>query len=188
MGEVSYMAKKEKEKKPKEIIFSEETDSTINGYAIGLSFTGIGVFLLLKPDYFAIPIISYIVGAVIGVIGVLGTGVELSKHSKVRGLDNLVLGMLFLGGWLLGYTMVHSIWLNILIFVLLVLGCYAVCRGLIQGVVSIARNIRDNQKEKNESKGKVIGSALTQTVLFLTQLCGLLLAIINVLKAIPQTR
>lgn len=34
------MAKKEKIKKPKQIVFSEEIDSAINGYAIGLSFTG----------------------------------------------------------------------------------------------------------------------------------------------------
>lgn len=180
------MAKKEKEKKPKQIVFSEETDSAINGYAIGISFTGIGVFLLLKPDYFAIPIISYIVGAIIGVIGVLGTGVELSKHSKVKGMGNLTAGMLFLSGWLWGYLKVHAIWLNILIFILLVLGCYLVCLGLIQSVVSIVRNVRESRKERNESKSKVIGSAITQIVLFLTQLCGLLLAIINVLKALPQ--
>ena len=180
------MEKGKKEKKPKQIVFSEEIDSAINGYAIGISFTGIGVFLLLKPDYFAIPIISYIVGAIIGVIGVLGTGVELSKHSKVKGMGNLTAGLLFLGGWLLGYVKVHAIWLNILLFSLLVLGCYAVCLGLIQSTVSIVRNIRESRKVENESKGKVLWSAITQIVLFLTQLCGLLLAIINVLKAMPQ--
>ena len=179
------MAKKAKEKKPREIVFSEEIDSAINGYAIGLSFTGIGIFLLLKPDYFAIPVISYVVGAIIGVIGVLGTGVELSKHSKVKGMGALVTGILLLGIWALAYVKVHSIWLNDLVFVFLVGGCYAVCLGLLQGAVSIARNIRESRKDKNESKGKVIGSALTQIVLFLTQLCGLLLAIINVLKAMP---
>lgn len=180
------MAKKEKEKRQKKIVFTEEIDSTINGYAIGISFTGIGVFLLLKPDYFAIPLISYIVGAIIGVFGVLGTGIELSKHSKVKGLGNLILGIVLLAGWLLGYIKVHSIWLNIVIFVLLVLGCYAICVGLIQGVVSIVQNVRVSRQEKNESKGKTIGSALTQAVLFLTQLCGLLLAIVNVLKALPK--
>ena len=163
------MRKKETKKKPRQIVFSEEIDSAINGYAIGLSFTGIGVFLLLKPEF-----------------GVLGTGVELSKHSKVKGMGNLTIGMLFLGCWFWGYVKVHAIWLNVLIFVLLVLGCYSVCLGVIQGAVSIARNIRESQQEKKESKGKVIGSALTQIVLFLTQLCGLLLAIINVLKAMPQ--
>lgn len=180
------MAKKEQEKKPREIVFSEEIDSAINGYAIGLSFTGIGLFLLLKPDYFVIPFISYVVGAIIGVIGVLGTGVELSKHSQVKGLGSLVTGILFLGIWALAYVKVHSIWLNIPVFILLVGGCYAVCLGLLQGVVSIARNIRESQRDKSESKGKIIGSALTQIVLFLTQLCGLLLAIINVLKVMPQ--
>ena len=180
------MAKKVKEKKPREIVFSEEIDSAINGYAIGLSFTGIGIFLLLKPDYFAIPFISYAVGAIIGVIGVLGTGVELSKHSKVKGLGALVTGILLLGIWAFAYVKVHSIWLNILAFVFLIGGCYAVCLGLLQGAVSIARNIRESRKDERENKGKVIGSALTQIVLFLTQLCGLLLAIINVLKAMPS--
>lgn len=177
------MAKRDK--KPREIVFSEEIDSAINGYAIGLSFTGIGIFLLLKSDYFAIPFISYVVGAIIGVIGVLGTGVELSKYSKVKGLGALVTGILFLGIWAFAYVKVHSIWLNILVFVFLVGGCYAICLGLLQGAVSIVRNIRESRKEKNESKGKVVGSALTQIVLFLTQLCGLLLAVINVLKAMP---
>ena len=145
------------------------------------------MFLLLRPDYFAFPVISYIVGAIIGVIGVLGTGVELSRHSKVKGLGNIVVGMLFLGGWFLGYTQIHAVWLNVSIFLLLVLGCYAVCLGLIQSVVSIVRNIRVTKTEKKNSKGKIIGSALTQIVLFLTQLSGLLLAVINVLKAIsPQ--
>lgn len=98
------MAKKEKIKKPRQIVLSEEIDSAINGYAIGLSFTGIGVFLLLKPEYFAIPVVSYIVGAIMGVFGVLGTGVELSKHSKVKGMGNLTIGMLFLGCWFWGYV------------------------------------------------------------------------------------
>lgn len=180
------METKASTKNEKQPIFSKEIDSAINGYAVGISFTGIGVFLLLKPDYFAIPLISYIVGAIIGVIGVLGTGLELSKHSKVKGLGNLIAGMLLLGGWFLGYIKVHSIWLNILIFILLVLGCYTVCLGLLQGVVSIARNVRKSRDEENKSKGRVAGDALTQIILFLTQLCGLLLAIVNILKVLPQ--
>ena len=100
-------------------------------------------------------------------------------------MDKLTFGILFLAGWILGYTFVHSTWLNIAIFAFLVLGCYAVCLGLIQGAVSIARNVQASQKEGSESKGKIIGSTLTQIILFLTQLCGLLLAAINVLKAIP---
>ena len=176
----------EKEKKTKQVVFTEEIDSAINGYAIGLSFTSIGLFLLLKPDYFTIPIISYIAGAIIGVIGVLGTGIELSKHSKVKGLDSIVFGIVFLGVWALAYVKVRSLLLNIVVFIFLVIGCYGVCLGLIQGIVSIVRNIRESSKNQNENKMKVIGSALTQIVLFLTQFCGLLLAIINVLKAMPQ--
>ena len=178
------MEENTREKKPKEIVFSAEIDSAINGYAIGISFTGIGLFLLLRPDYFTIPIISYIIGAIIGVIGVLGTGIELSKHAKVKGLGNLVVGFLFLGIWLWGYIKVQSIWLNILIFIVLVIGVYAICLGLIQGLVSIVRNVRQIRADKDTSKSKAIGGAVTQIILFLTQLCGLLIAIVNVFKAL----
>ena len=81
-----------KEKKEKKIVFTKEIDSAINGFALGVSFLGIGIFLLVKPDYFFAPIISYILGAIIGAIGVLGIGVELSKTSKIKGMDNLAIG------------------------------------------------------------------------------------------------
>ena len=74
-----------KEKKSKKIVFSEEIDSALEGYALSLIFIGIGLFLLLKPDYFAEPIVSYIVGAAVGLFGVMGMGVELSKTAKIKG-------------------------------------------------------------------------------------------------------
>ena len=74
--------------KEKKIVFTKEIDGTINGFAIGISFWGIGVFLLLKPDYFFEPIISYIIGATIGAFGVFGAGVELSKTAKIKGIEN----------------------------------------------------------------------------------------------------
>lgn len=184
------MATKRSNNKPKKIVFTEEIDSAINGFAVGISFTGIGIFLLLRPDYFAIPFVSYVLGAIIGVFGVLGTGFELSKYSKVEGLGNITAGVVLLGIWALAYVKFHALWLNILFFFILVMGCFTLSLGLLQSAVSIIHNIRRSRRESllenKEQKLKGIGSALTQIVLFLTQLCGLLLAIINVLKAIPQ--
>ena len=102
-----------KEKKPKKIVFSEEIDSALEGYALSLIFIGIGLFLLLKPDYFAEPIVSYIVGAAVGLFGVMGMGVELSKTAKIKGIDMLSIGAALFAVWLLQYVYIHTLWANI---------------------------------------------------------------------------
>ena len=66
-------------------------------------------------------------------------------------------------------------------FPLLIIGAYAVCLGLIQGVYSIINNIKMNSRKDKEARSK--GSIASQIVLFLTQLCALIVAIINVVKA-----
>lgn len=174
---------KEKEvKKERKIVFSETIDSAINGYAVGVSFLGIGVFLLLKPDYFTYPIASYILGAIIGVIGFLGTGIELSKSFKIKGMVNFNLGLILLAFWLFMYLTISSLWANIVFFLFLVLGTYSLCLGFIQSIYSIVSNIKSSKlsDEKSNSKGNIV----SQIVLFLSQLCGLALAVLNVIKAV----
>ncbi len=173
------MSTEKKEKKP---IFSQEVDSAINGYAIGISFIGIGIFLLLEPNYFSLSVASYILGAIIGIVGVIGTGIELGKSSGMKGLDNMMLGFIVFLVWLFLYLRFSNPWVNIISFTLLIIGSYAILLGLFQGVYSIIRNIQLH-KEKNEqdiSKGKI----LSQLVLFLTQICGLLVAVVNAIKAV----
>lgn len=169
------------EKKPKKIVFSETIDSAINGYAVGVSFLGIGLFLLLSPDYFVSPIASYACGAVMGAVGVCGTGFELSKSSKIKGADNLALGLIFMAIWLVTYLNISELWSNIVFFLSLIIGAYAVCLGLIQGVYSIINNIKlmGVGNEKVHSKGNIA----SQIILFLTQICGLTVAVFNVIKA-----
>ena len=176
------MAKKEKEKK---ILFSEEIDSAINGFAIGLLFIGIGLFLFLKPDYFSAPIVTYIIGAVLGLFGVAGTGIELSKATKIKGMDSFSLGAIAFVGWLAQYIYIGKLWSNILFFVLLIFGGYGLLSGLLQAIYSIINNAKKQSKDtENSSDGKIaFGKLLSQIVLFLTQLCGLAVAVLNVLKA-----
>ncbi len=171
------------EKKEKKIIFSKEIDSAINGYAIGISFLGIGLFLLFKPDYFFQPLISYIIGAIIGAFGVMGTGIELSKTSKIKGMDNLTIGLVVFALWMVAYIKFSAVWANILFFALLIIGAYAICLGLIQAIYSIVSNIKSrNSLESGKSKYSV-SSLIGQVVLLITQLCGLIVAILNVVQA-----
>lgn len=170
-------------KRPRKIVFSIEIDSALNGYAIGISFVGIGLFLLFNPTYFFLPSISYIVGAIIGTIGVLGTGLELSKSSKIKGMDNLCLGLISCGIWLASYLYIKTLLANIISFLFLIFGCYAVFLGLIQGAYSIIFNYKMG---KNEKDRKGIGALLSQSILFMTQLCSLIIAILNIVKAVSK--
>ncbi len=170
--------------KEKKFVFSETIDSAINGYALGVSFLAIGVFLLLKPDYFFSPIVSYIVGAVIGVIGFFGTGIELSNSSKIKGMDNLTFGVVLLAIWVVTYLKISTIWANIVFFFFLVSGAYAVCLGLIQGVYSILNNIKLSKLNAEDTDG--IGKIISQVILFLTQICGLAVAVFNVIKVVSM--
>ena len=179
------MSKKEKEKKPKKILFSEEIDSAINGFAVGFLFIGIGLFLLLKPDYFAEPVASYIVGAVIGLFGIMGTGVEISKATIIKGMDTFSVGAAVFIAWLVQYVYIHKLWANIAFFVLLVIGVYGLLLGLFRAIYSIIDNAKQRPIDGNDAQPKKIsvGKLLSQIILFLTQLCGLAVAILNVLKA-----
>ena len=179
------MAKKEKEMKPKKVLFSEEIDSAINGFAVGFLFIGIGLFLLLKPDYFTVPMVSYIIGAIVGLFGVAGTGVELSRATKIKGMDSFSLGAVAFVGWLVQYIYIGKLWSNIIFFALLILGGYGLLLGLFQAVYSIIYNAKKQSKDsENGVSGKFeLGKLLSQIVLFLTQLCGLAVAVLNVLKA-----
>ena len=172
-----------KEKKEKKIVFTKEIDSAITGYAIGISFSGIGLFLLLKPDYFGYPIVSCIIGAIIGAFGVMGTGIELSKTSKVKGMDNFTMGLVIFAIWLFVYLKFSFVWSNILCFVLLIIGAFAICLGLIQAIYSIVWNVKSRNPLDNEKPKYSKGNIISQIVLLATQMCGLIVAILNVLKA-----
>ena len=176
---------KEHNEKTKEFVFSEEIDSAINGYALGATLLGIGIFLLIKPDYFPLPIVSYIIGAVIGILGTLGIGIELSKTAKIKGINNIAIGVVLVAIWLVTYLKIQSLWVNIMFIILLILGCFAVFLGIFQGIYSIIENVNVNKQQKKEhpERGKTLGSMISQIILFLTQLCGLGLAIINIIKA-----
>ena len=113
------MAKKDS--KEKKIVFSEIIDSQINGYAVGISFLGISTFLLIKNTYFQWPILTYIIGAIFGLIGIAGIGTELDKNKKLKGIGNLVIGLLCLAVWFAiyivftqGITPIHSMLMYIL--------------------------------------------------------------------------
>ena len=90
-------------KKRKAVVFTELIDSRINGYAIGVSFLIISLFLLFNDTYLHYKVVTYIVGALFGLFGIAGLGTGLDKSKRFKGIGNLVLGLIFLGIWLAAF-------------------------------------------------------------------------------------
>ena len=162
-------------KKEKKLVFSEIVDSKINGYAIGISFLGVSAFLLINNTYFHWPIVTYFIGAIVGVIGVAGIGTELDKNKKIKGIGNIVVGLLFLGLWAsLFWVWDNNVIANALGFPTLVFGAYGFVRGVLELFYSV-------WIETTRSERSALKSAKAIFVL-VTQLCGLVLTILNILK------
>lgn len=167
----------EKGKKEKKIVFSEKIDDAINGYSIGITFVLISAFIFCKTDYFVIPQISYTVGSVFGMLGILMCGSELSKSIKPKGIDNLAYGIVFLLIWGIVYHFFSDVvWSNILILFFLVFGCY----GTIRGCIEFAYSIFSSTSEKSIENSKT--TTFKNLFLILTQVFGLILTLLNILK------
>ena len=161
--------------KEKRIVFSEAVDSKINGFAVGVSFSIISLFFLFNGNYFGLKWITYAVGAVFGIVGVAGIGIELDKSQKVKGILNLVLGLIFLGVWLAAFLLTEKdVLANVLAIPALVLGTYASIRGLFELFYSIWLAVVASKR----SFSKIVKVFFV----FVTQLCGLALTILNILK------
>lgn len=163
--------------KEKRIVFSEVIDSKINGFAIGVSFSMISLFLLFNDNYFGLKWITYAVGAAFGIVGVAGIGTELDKSQKVKGIRNLVIGIIFSGVWLWATMFAgNNVFVNVVTIPALVFGPYALTRGLFELFYSICLAIVASK----QSFGKIVKVFFV----FITQLCGLALTILNILKIV----
>ena len=68
--------------KEKKIVFSEEIDSTISGFALVITFIVIGIFLIFNKEYFGNQIVSAVIQWLFIIIGCLGFATEISKINK----------------------------------------------------------------------------------------------------------
>lgn len=96
-------------------------------------------------------------------------------------MDSISFGLVFIAIWIVTYIKVNKWWANLLVFVFMFFGCYFLILGVIQAAYSLVHNAKINKKEANNN---VAGKFVGQMVLFLTQICGLVIAIINVVKAV----
>ncbi len=162
-------------KKEKTFVFSQIIDESINGYAIGISFSIISAFLLINNTYFYWKALTYFIGAVFGIIGIAGIGTELDKSKKFKGIGNLVVGLIALGIWLSLYILFNNHALaNTFGMAFLIFGAYGFVKGLLELFYSIWLDVVNSER----SASKIFKAIF----LFATQLCGLILTVLNILK------
>lgn len=82
-----------KDVKNKKIVFDQEADNSINGFALVLAFIIIGIILQFDNSFFGTATNFIKIGFVI--IGILGLFTEVSKlnlNYNIKGLDNIGYG------------------------------------------------------------------------------------------------
>lgn len=166
--------------KEKKICFNERIDSSINGYALAITFIGIGIFLLNNLTYFGNRTVSLVVLAIFSIIGMLGMMLELSKNNKIKGIDDLGVGFFLFLIWLFCFLVINKLCVNIITFFLMIIGIYGIVSGIIKIIVSI---FIDDKKERSTTK-KVLISFFK----LLPSIASFVLVIFNILKIIFEIK
>ena len=162
-------------KKEKRIIFSEKIDDNISTFSVALTFFIIGIFLTYNKNYFQNEIVSTVIKIVFIVLGILGFITFVNKFNKnhqIKGMDNLIVGIVVILIWFLIYFYLKSTIANTIMFFFLILGLYGTCRGILEILYSI----------KNESKN--IFEVIKRMMSILSELFGIMLIMIQILQAL----
>lgn len=164
--------------KQKKVYFSEEIDSRINGYALALAFIICGLLLQFLPVYFGNKVVTEIVKWIFIVFGIAGFAVESGKTKiGILGLDDTILGAMFIGIWFALYWFGKYWIFNIIGFICLLFGVYGFLSGVQKMVYSILK-ISHTRNNLSEEEKKI------DIILFITKIFGLILTIIQIAKAV----
>lgn len=163
-------------KKEKEIVFSEEIDSSINGFALGISFVLVAIFVIWF-EIFDNLIVERIIAIILLVLGIAGTISEIEKVKKndIKGVGNFVLGLVLTIPSSLGIIKNDIISLHIILLPIFLLGMY----GLMRGVFEIGYSLK---LLKRESKSKKI--EIMKIIVTLTEIIALLVAALQLISEI----
>ena len=172
----------EQNKQSKKVTFSEEVDSSISGFALVITFIIVGIFLLFNKDYFGNQIVATIIQCLFITIGLLGFGTEISKLNKnrgIKGIDDLIIGIIIVAIWAVIYYWVKN-WIgNLIGFFFLIIGLYGGCRGILEILYSLTKINREH-KETQKSRIEII----KEIILILSEIAGIALIVIQILQAI----
>lgn len=171
-----------KQEKEKKIIFSEEIDSSISGFSLVITFIIVGLFLLFNKDYFENQTVSKVIQWIFIVMGCLGFGTEISKMNKdkgIRGIDDLIVGVILVGIWAVIYYFV-GYWIgNVIGFLILIMGVYGSSQGIIKIIYSFTLISKNHINNKT---GKL--HFIKEIILILSEILGIALIVVQILQAV----
>lgn len=113
-----------------------------------------------------------IVFIVLGILGFITFVNKFNKNHQIKGMDNLIVGIVVILIWFLIYFYLKSTIANTIMFFFLILGLYGTCRGILEILYSI----------KNESKN--IFEVIKRMMSILSELFGIMLIMIQILQAL----
>ena len=165
-----------KKRKEKKIIFSEKVDDAINGYSLGISFVLISLFFFWQDTYLLNIGVTQATDTIIGIIGLCALAVQLNKSASIKGFDDFGIGLTFVLLWLVCYVKLNLFWLNFLLIFPLILGVYGTIRGIIEIAYSFFIRTVANKDDKSKT------TRIKEVFLLITQIFGLILTVLNILK------
>lgn len=162
--------------KKESITFSREIDSSITGFALGITFV-VSAILVHNLNIFHNTLINRIVIVTLLIIGILGTSVEIGKikRSDIKGLDDFGTGVVLTAISIFVIIKFDNLVGNIICFIVLLFGVF----GLAQGVFKIGYSIK-LWKRKTENKKLEILRFLTVA----TEVIALIAAVIQLIAEI----
>lgn len=164
---------KDKEKK---VIFSEEIDSSIDGFALGITFVLVAFFEV----YFKIfgnRMVEIVLAIGLLLFGIFGTLIEIGKIStdNIKGGDDLVTGLFFAAPSVFIIFKFNKVILNIIMFIVLAFGIF----GAMKGVIEILYSLKIKRRKTENKKVEVM-----QIVVAATEVVALAVAIIQLVNEV----
>lgn len=158
----------------KKIVFSEEIDSSINGFALGISFVMLAIFVV----YFKIfnnAIIEKCVAIFLLIFGIAGTITEIGRIKKgdIKGLDDLIIGFIISVLSIVGILKLQNMYYNIGLFVVLLLGSF----GTVKGILEIFYSLRLQRRKSNNTKMEIM-----KIIVAITEIIALIIAVIQLVQ------
>ena len=164
---------KDKEKK---VRFSEEIDSSIDGFALGITFVLVAFFEV----YFKIfgnRMVEIVLAIGLLLFGIFGTLIEIGKIStdNIKGGDDLVTGLFLAAPSVFIIFKFNKVILNIIMFIVLAFGIF----GAMKGVIEILYSLKIKRRKTENKKVEVM-----QIVVAATEVVALAVAIIQLVNEV----
>jgi len=164
--------------KKKKVVFSEEVDSSINGFALGISFVLLALFVIWFK-VFSNTIAESITAIFFLLFGIVGTMSEIEKIRKddIKGIGDAMVGLFLTTPTLFGIIKTNIIWLRVILLAFLLVGMYGLMRGIFEIIYSLKLVKRENKNKKIE---------IMQIIVTITQVIALVVVVLQLIFEIKK--